>query len=189
MHQKPGHGQRKDAAQRAHQIDDGVSLAAQGLGGHVRHQRHGRRTIGAHGDQQQPQRDHEQQQFFVVVRIRQDVHQDDRRRRAAQNKGHAPSQLRVALVGQLAEEGQQEQRQHVIHGHDHAHQTVLHVEGVLQNQGNHIVVQLPERADGQERKAHQQRPFVVQFHLFSSVLRKDRIFPAFSILVSHIYSK
>ena len=67
----------------------------------------------------------------MIVRIGQDVHQDDRRSRATQNEGRAPPQLRVALVGQLAEEGQQEQRQHVIHGHHYAHQTVLHMERVF----------------------------------------------------------
>ena len=52
--------QVQNAAHGAHQVDDGVGTAAQGLGGHVGHQGHGGGAVGAHGHQQQPQHDNEQ---------------------------------------------------------------------------------------------------------------------------------
>ena len=52
--QEGGDDQVNDAAQSAHQVDDGIGLGAQGLGGHVGHQCHGGRTVSTHGDKQQP---------------------------------------------------------------------------------------------------------------------------------------
>ena len=51
--------QIEHTAHRAHQVDDGVTLGAQRLRGHVRHERHGGRTIGTHGNQQQAQHNDE----------------------------------------------------------------------------------------------------------------------------------
>ena len=53
--QHGGQPQVQDAADRAHQVDDGVCAAAQRLGGDVGHQGHSRGAVGAHGHQQQAQ--------------------------------------------------------------------------------------------------------------------------------------
>ena len=56
------HRKVEDAAHGTHQVDDGVALGAEGLGGHVGHQGHRRGAVGAHGHQKQGQHRHEARQ-------------------------------------------------------------------------------------------------------------------------------
>ena len=79
--QRRRHPQVEHAAHRAHEIDDGVGLGAQGLGRHVGHQGHRRRAVGAHGDEQQPQHNHKAHQLIggglleiAVVQHGQQIH-------------------------------------------------------------------------------------------------------------------
>ena len=64
------------------------------------------------------------------------------------------AQFGSALIGQAAEQGQQEQGQHVIRGHDHTGNAFADAKGFGEDLGDQVVVHLPERADRQERKAH-----------------------------------
>ena len=158
------------AAHRAHQVDDGVALGAQGLGGDVGHQGHRRGAVGAHGDEQQAQHNDKARQLegsgldgVAVVQQGQQVHQHHRPGGARQDEGGAPAQLpHAALIGQPAEQGQQKQGQHIIRRHDHSGEGLVQREGAPEDQRHQIVVHLPERADGQKGKADQNRPFVVQ---------------------------
>ena len=159
-------GQGKDAAQRAHEVDDGVALAAQGLGGDIRHERHGGRAVDAHGQEQKRQRAHKQPKAPRPVGGGQEVHQHRRGQRAAHDVGHALAKRRARAVGELAEKRQQKQRQDVVQRHDDARDIIGHIEGVFQNQGYDAVVELPERADGEKCQAHQQRSLVVELHPF-----------------------
>ena len=74
--------QIQNAADRAHQVDDGVAAAAQGLRGHIRHQRNCRGAVHAHRNKQQRQHRDEQPQNqrrgrrgIGVVQHGQQVHQ------------------------------------------------------------------------------------------------------------------
>ncbi len=163
-----GDNQVKDAAHRAHQVDDGVALGAQGLRGHVRHQGHGRGTVRSHGNQKQPQHDDEgcrlkrgRRRGVAVVQKGQDVDKDDGAAGSEQDKRHALPDARVRPVGNGAEQWQQEQCQNVVRGHDRAGERLVQVERVGQNQGDDAVIHLPESRDGQERQSDQDGTFVV----------------------------
>ena len=110
-----GDGQVQDAAHRAHEVDDGVGLRAQGFGGDVRHEGHRRGAVHPHGHQQQGQHDDEGHQLeggglggVAVVQHGQQVHEDDREGSAREDIGGALAQLCIRPVGQAAEQGQQE---------------------------------------------------------------------------------
>ena len=111
-----------------------------------------------------------------MVRDGQQIHQHHRSQRAAQDIGHAPAQTRVRAVRQLAEQRQKEQRQHVVQRHDDARNIIGDVEGIFQNEGHHVVVQLPERADGQECQAHQERSLVIELHAKTSPCQNSDFF-------------
>ena len=88
---------------------------------------------------------------------------------AQHNEGSAPSAAVGASVGDGAEQGQHEQGQHVVRRHDHAGPGLAHAELVGEDQGNGVVIGLPEGADQEKGKAHQNGAFVVEFHdAFSS---------------------
>ena len=156
--------QHQHAAHGAHQVDDGVALAAQGLGCDVRHQGHGGAAVGGHGNEQQPQADEEQQGVVLLLCCGHDGEAQKRQNGAAQYVRHTAADFRAGLVAQLAEQRQHEQRQHVVHGHHDADVAVAHMERVFQDQGDDVVVHLPERADGHECKAHEKGAFVIQLH-------------------------
>lgn len=62
---------------------------------------------------------------------------------------------REVICQTAAEQRQQEQSHHIVRCHDGAGNGLVQVKGVRQNQGNQIVIHLPEGTDGQEREAHQ----------------------------------
>ena len=163
--------QIQNAADRAHQVDDGIAAAAQGLRGHIRHQRHRRGAVHAHRNKQQRQHRDEQPQNqrrgrrgIGVVQHGQQVHQYDCRRCAANDVGHPAANARVRLIRQSAEERQQEQCQHIIRRHDRARNRLVQVESIRQNQRHHAVIHLPENADGQERQTDQHGTLGVELH-------------------------
>ena len=172
----------QNAADRAHQIDDGVRARAQGLGRDVGHGR----TVRSHGDEQQAEDDDERGRLesgglrsVAVVEQGENVHEDDGAAGAEEDKGHALADLRVALIRDGAEERQQEERQNVVRRHNCTGEGFVHVEGLRENQRHDAVIHLPERADGQEREADQDGALVVELHFgssFSNVLRTSRIF-------------
>ena len=95
-------------------------------------------------------------------------HQGHRRHQCAhQNKGRPPPHFAAAAVRYGAEQGQHKQGQHVVQRHDHAGPALLHAELVGEDQGNGVVVGLPEGADQEKGEAHQYGAFVVEFHTFS----------------------
>ena len=160
-----------NAAESAHEVYYRVALAAQGLGRDVRHQCDRGRAVGAHGDQQQAEHDHKGYGLeaawrcgIAVVYHRQQVHQDDRKPRAEQDKRHALSDLRARPVRYRAEQRQQEQREHVVGRHYRAGIRLVEMECVCKYKRYDAVIHLPERADGQERKACQYGAFVVKLH-------------------------
>ena len=166
-----------DAAHGAHQVDDGVALGAQGLGGDVGHEGHGRGAVGAHGNEQQTQYDDEGNELVgrgfcgvAVVQDGEDIHQNHSHGSARQNEGGTAADFGVDFVGDAAKDGQQEEGQNVVHGHDGAGQCFIHTESGFQQQGNDAVVHLPEGGDGQEGETHQKGAFVIEFHVFVSSL-------------------
>ena len=170
-----GHAEVDNATERAHEVYDRVALAAQGIGRNVRHERNRRGTIGAHCNEQQTENDHERNGLegcrrcnIAVVDKRQQVHEYDRKARAEKNKRHALADLGVRFVRDCAEQRQQEQCKHVVGRHYRAGIRLVEVECVGQYKWNDAVVHLPERADGQERKARQYGAFVVKLHFLCS---------------------
>ena len=134
-------------------------------------QSHGRGAVGAHGKEQHGQHHHKEHnghgggsQEVAVVKNGQEVHQEGGGHRADQDKGSAAAQLGVGLVGQGPKEGQQEQGQHIVHGHDGAGLGLVQMEGLGQDLGDQTVVHLPECADGQECQTDQNGPFGIEFH-------------------------
>ena len=177
--------QVEHAAHRPHQVDDGVTLGAQGFGGDIGHQGHGGGTVGAHGDEQQPQHNDKAHQLergglleIAVVQHGQQVHQHHRPGGARQDVGGAAAQFCIGTVGQSPEEGQQEQRQDVVRRHNHAGEGLIQPKRALQDQGNKVVVHLPEGADGQKGQAHQDGAFVVQLQFAHSFLSSSLCGPA-----------
>ena len=97
-------------------------------------------------------------------------HRDDR---APEDERRAPAARALAPVGDRAEERQHKQRQNVVQRHDHAGQRLRHAEFVRQNQGNRVVIRLPEGADQEKREAHQYGALVVQFHTLPPLPVRD----------------
>ena len=112
--------EREDAAYGAHEIDDGVSLAAQRLGRYVRHKRDGGRTVDSHGDEQQAQSGKKQRQRGHFVRDRQYHGKNAGAERAGDYIRHTPANARVCAVRQRAEQRKHEQRQYIVKSHDDA---------------------------------------------------------------------
>ena len=169
--QKCGNNQVNDAAQSAHQVDDGVGLGAQGLGGDVGHQRHGGAAVGTHGDQQNAQADDEAHLFpgiggsvKAVGENGQRHHHRHSREGAEENVGTAAAKAGGAFIGQPAKKRQQEQGKNVVRRHNHAGNTFSHAEGFRENFGDQIVVHLPEGADGQKRETDQYGALGVELH-------------------------
>ena len=125
--------------------------------------------------EQQAENDHERNGLeggrrggIAVVDKRQQVHEYDRKAGAEKDKRHALANLRVRFVRDRAEQRQQKQRKHVVGRHYRAGIRLVEVECVGQYKWNDAVVHLPERADGQERKARQYGAFVVKLHFLRS---------------------
>ena len=171
-----GDGQIQDAAHRPHEVDDSVALAAQGLGGNVGHEGHRWRAVYPHGYQQQAQYHDEGDQLergglggVAVIQERQDVHEDDCEGGTHKNVRGALAQFAVGPVGQPAEQGQQEQGQNVVRGHDGPGQGLIEVEGASKDQVHNAVVHLPEGGDGQEGQSYEDGALAVELHLSPSL--------------------
>ena len=169
--QKCGNNQVDDAAQGAHQVDDGVGLGTQGLWGDVGHQRHGGAAVSTHGGQQDSQTDDKAHLFpgiwgsvEAVGENGQRHHHRDGREGAEQNIGTAAAKAGGAFIGQSAEQRQQEQGEDIVRRHDDAGNAFSHVEGFCEDLGDQVVVHLPEGADGQKRETDQYGAFGVELH-------------------------
>ena len=68
------------------------------------------------------------------------------------------------LIGKTSEKWKHKQRQHIIHSHNTARNSIADVESVLENQRNNAVIQLPESADRQKSQTYQNSPFCVELH-------------------------
>ena len=90
---------------------------------------------------------------------------------ADDDEGRPAAVAAGTLVGDVAEQGQQEQRQHVVQRHDDAGPGLAHAEFVGQDQGNGVVIGLPEGADEEEGEAYHDGALVVEFHSVSSSWR------------------
>ena len=75
----------------------------------------------------------------------------------------------AALVRQSAEQRQHKQSQNVIQSHDHAGQSLVHTEFIGEEHGDGCVIGLPESADQEKGKAHQNGAFIAELHRVSSV--------------------
>ena len=104
--------------------------------------------------------------------------------RTHQNKGHTFADAGLRLIGQVAEDGEQDQRSQVIAGHDDTDQPLniqdlgritcfqfcrrhmIHAAGknVRQESGAPGIVDLPEKQDAKEGKTDQECPLVIQLH-------------------------
>ena len=84
----------------------------------------------------------------------------------------APTLAMGTAVGDMAEQRQQEQCQHIVQRHDNAGPGLAHAELVGEDQGDRVVIGLPEGADQEKGEAHQNGAFVIEFHdLFSFIAR------------------
>ena len=169
--QKCGNNQVNNAAQGAHQVDDGIGLGAQGLWGDVGHQRHGGAAVSTHGGQQDSQTDDKAHLFpgiwgsvEAVGENGQRHHHRDGREGAEQNIGTAAAKAGGAFIGQSAEQRQQKQSEDIVRRHDHAGNAFSHVEGFREDFGDQVVVHLPEGADGQKRETDQYGALGVELH-------------------------
>jgi len=86
-----------------------------------------------------------------------------------EDERRTPAAGRAAPVGYGAEQGQHKQRQHIVQRHDKAGPGLGHAEFVRKNQGDGVVIRLPERAYEKKGEAHAYGALVVQFHLHASV--------------------
>ena len=169
--QHTGDDQVQDTAHGAHQVDDGIGAAAQGLGGQVGHQGDRRGTVGAHGDEKKSQNGNKQHQLgdrgvggVAVIQNGQQHHQQDGAACPAKDEGHPAAQTAAVSVTDGAEQRQQEQGQYVIGGHDDTRVGLIQMKGVGQDFGDHAVIHLPEGADGQKRKSNQNGALIVELH-------------------------
>ena len=161
-----------NSAECAHEVNYRIALAAQGLGGDIRHKCDSRRAVGAHGNEQQTEHDDEGYRLkgagscgIAVIDNGQNVHEDDGKTRAEQDKRHTLAYLGVRAVGDGAEQRKQEQRKDIVRRHDSAGVGLVQVEGIRENEGYDAVVHLPECAYRQKGKARQYRALVVKFHI------------------------
>ena len=161
-----------NSAECAHEVNYRIALAAQGLGGDIRHKCDSRRAVGAHGNEQQTEHDDEGYRLkgagscgIAVIDNGQNVHEDDGKTRAEQDKRHTLAYLGVRAVGDGAEQRKQEQRKDIVRRHDSAGVGLVQVEGIRENEGYDAVVHLPECAYRQKGKARQYRALVIKFHI------------------------
>ena len=100
----------------------------------------------------------------AVIQNGQQHHQQDGAACPAKDEGHPAAQTAAVSVTDGAEQRQQEQGQYVIGGHDNTGVGLIQMEGVGQDFGDHAVIHLPEGADGQKRKSHQNGALIVELH-------------------------
>ena len=105
-----------------------------------------------------------------IVDERQADERDGRNDRAKDDKRRAAAALAGVLVGDRAEQRQQKQRQNVVERHDDAGPCLRHAELVRQDQGDGIVIRLPEGADQEKGKANADGAFVVELHRVTSIM-------------------
>ena len=105
-----------------------------------------------------------------IINHGENVHQNRSHGRAHKDKGHTAADGGIHPVAQSAKEGQQHQRKNIIRGHDEAGNRFIEVKGLLEDEGNDVVVHLPEGTDGQKRKTDENRAGIVEFHASSPLL-------------------
>ena len=88
---------------------------------------------------------------------------------AGAHEGGTAAGLRLAAVGNAAEQGQHKQGQDVIQRHDNAGGGLAQAELAGQRHGDGHIVDLPESADQEEGKADEKGAFVIELHRDSSV--------------------
>ena len=162
--QQHHHQGGKDAADVAHQVDDGVGLGPEGLGGHIGHIGHGGGPVDAHGEQQAQKRPEKQREAAAGGGCRQHGHQADGGQGAEQDVGGAAAQAGAGPVGQGPEQGQQQQGGHVVDGHDGVGGKGPQAEDVFQQMGNDLVIELPEGQNGHKAKADEDGALGIQLH-------------------------
>ena len=84
--------------------------------------------------------------------------------RTDQDERRAPSEAGLVPVGDRAEQRQHKQRKDIVERHHQSRGRLRQTELVGQDQGDRVVVGLPESADQEEGKPDVDRAFVVQFH-------------------------
>ncbi len=96
-------------------------------------------------------------------------HGDDR---PEKDVGRAPPHSALRAVRDRSEKGKHEQSKDIVERHDDARYRLRHAELVGQDQGNDIVVGLPERADQKKRESDADSPLIVQFHLSAPPVKR-----------------
>ena len=105
----------------------------------------------------------------LVVVHKGQPHKGDRRKdRADEDEGRAPPHFPLVPVGDCAEERQHKQRQNVVQRHDNARGRLRQAELVRQNQGDRVVIGLPEGADQEKGKSDKNGTLVVELHIVFS---------------------
>ena len=181
-HKDHAQNRGEGAAEVAHDVDDAVGLGPQGLGGDVRHESYGRVAVHHHEDQHSDHGDDHAHDVLVVEEQGDEGEGHGGDQGADQNVGHPLADGGVGLVGEAAEDGQQDQSGQVIAGHDDADDP-LYVQNLfrvaeLQLRGGHAVnpvgknvrqeggapgvIDLPQQQDAKEGEADESRAPVVE---------------------------
>ena len=71
------------------------------------------------------------------------------------------AQRRTASVGEVSEERKKKQSQDIVERHNDAGGCIPHVETLLQDQRNQIVIDLPENTDGHKGKTDQYSTLII----------------------------
>ena len=65
------------------------------------------------------------------------------------------------LIRQRTKHRQQKDRQHIVQCHDRSRHGLAQMIGILQDQGDDVVIHLPEGTDAKKSQSDQKRSFVI----------------------------
>ena len=105
-----------------------------------------------------------------IVSKGQEHQENDGQNGAGADEGSAAAALALAAVGNTAEQGQHEQGQNIVQGHDDTGCGLAEAELAGQGHGNGHIVNLPEGADQEKRKADKNGTLGIELHGVSSSL-------------------
>ena len=152
--QERSYDEINDAAESAHEVDDCICTTPERLGSYIGHQSDSRTSVSSHNNQNEGEDcDEDACEYLImsdrvqIIDDRQEKHGADSRYGAEQDEGLSSSHAGIRPVGNRAEEGKKEKREHVVRCHDHAGVGLIQMKCVGQNERDDVVVELPESAN------------------------------------------
>ena len=100
----------------------------------------------------------------AVVKYRKYVEKDDSGRGPGKYVRRPLAEPAARPVREGAEERQQEQRKHVVRGHNSTRKSLIEMECLGKYKRHYIVIHLPESADGQKCQTYKYSSFVIKLH-------------------------